>query len=81
MGSGRATEPYKDISIMDVLRDLILSGVHVFVMGDEEIVQYRFTNKDSPNIGAGEIVVVTIKRQHGRVYPLMPWEELHGVPV
>ncbi len=30
-----------------------------FIYGDEEIIRYVFTNNDSPNIGAGEQVVVT----------------------
>lgn len=65
----------------DVLRDLILSAVHVFVMGDEEIVQYRFTNKDSPNIGAGEQVVVTIRREHKRAIVMPTSIVFEGVSI
>ena len=48
----------------DVLRELVLSAVHVFVMGEEDAIRYKFTRLDSPNILPGEQVVVTIKREH-----------------
>ena len=48
----------------DKLRELVLSAVHLFVMGEEDAVRYKFTRLDSPNILPGEQVVVTIRREH-----------------